>query len=106
MKHVTPCVLAIVFWATGCREAAPKHAEIRTIRMATVLGRLTGPLSEALTKVVPDHFPVRIEVEKTATTRDYLRLLVQGQAELAIVQTDLSYVAYMQGLPDLPGPQP
>jgi TRAP transporter TAXI family solute receptor len=105
MKHVTPCVLAIVFWATGCREAAPKHAEIRTIRMATVLGRLTGPLSEALTKVVPDHFPVRIEVEKTATTRDYLRLLVQGQAELAIVQTDLSYVAYTQGLPDLPGPQ-
>jgi len=56
-------------------------------------------------KVLPDHLPVRIEVEKTATTWDYLRLLVQGQAELAIVQTDLSYVAHTHGLPDLPGPQ-
>src|SRR6516164_8358337 len=105
MKQVTPCVLVMLLWASGCREAAPKHAEIRTIRMATVLGRLTGPLSEALMKVLPDHLPVRVEVDKTATTRDYLRLLVQGQAELAIVQTDLSYVAYTQGLPDLPGPQ-
>jgi TRAP transporter TAXI family solute receptor len=105
MKRVTPCVLAIVLWAAGCREAVPKHPEIRTIRIVTVLGRLTSPLSEALMKVLPEHFPVRVEVEKTATTKDYLRLLVQGQAELAIVQTDLSYVAYMQGLPDLPGPQ-
>jgi TRAP transporter TAXI family solute receptor len=105
MKHVTPCVLVIVLCAAGCREAAPKHAEIRTIRMATVLGRLTSPLAEALMKVLPDHFPVRVEVEKTATTKDYLRLLLQGQAELAIVQTDLSYIAYMQGLPDLHGPQ-
>src|SRR6516162_4337101 len=106
MKRVSTCVLAFVISAAGCREAAPKRAEIRTIRMATVLGRLTSPLAEALMKVLPDHFPVRVEVEKTATTKDYLRLLVQGQAELAIVQTDLSYVAYMQGLPDLPGPQP
>src|SRR6516162_1209704 len=105
MKQVTPCVLVMLLWASGCREAAPKHAEIRTIRMATVLGRLTSPLAEALMKVLPDHFPVRVEVEKTETTRDYLRLLVQGQAELAIVQTDLSYLAYTQGLPDLPGPQ-
>jgi TRAP transporter TAXI family solute receptor len=66
---------------------------------------LTTPLAEALTKVLPDHFPVRLEVQKTATTKDYVRMLVQGQAELAIVQTDLSYVAYTQGLPDLPGPQ-
>jgi TRAP transporter TAXI family solute receptor len=98
-------VLATVILATGCRAAASKHTEVRTIRMATVLGRLTNPLAEALMKVLPDRFPVRVEVEKTETTKDYIRLLVQGQAELAIVQTDLSYLAYTHGLPDLPGPQ-
>jgi TRAP transporter TAXI family solute receptor len=105
MKFVSICVLAIVLFVAGCREAAPKQPTVRAVRMVTVLGRMTGPLAEALTKVLPDHFPVRLEVQKTETTRDYLRLLVQGQAELAMVQTDLSYVAYTQGLPDLPGPQ-
>ena len=106
MKFAAICVLAIVFTAAGCREAAPKHADIRVVRMATVLGRLTIPLAEALTKVLPDHVPImRVEVKKTATTNDYIRLLVNGGAELAIVQTDLSYIAYMHGLPNLPGPQ-
>lgn len=105
MSRVTTCVLAIVFLAAGCRETPAKHPEVRTIRMATVLGRLTSPLAEALTKALPDRFAVRVEVEKTATTNDYLRLLVQGEAELAIVQTDLSYLAYTHGLSGLPGPQ-
>jgi len=106
MKFAATCVLALVFTAAGCREAPPKHADVRVVRMATVLGRLTIPLAEALTKVLPDHFPImRVEVQKTATTNDYIRLLVNGEAELAIVQTDLSYIAYTHGLPNLPGPQ-
>jgi TRAP transporter TAXI family solute receptor len=105
MKFLCTCVLATALLLQGCREAASRQPETRVVRIVTVLGRLTTPLAEALSKVLPDHFPVRLEVQKTATTKDYIRLLVQGQAELAIVQTDLSYVAYMQGLPDLPGPQ-
>jgi len=105
MKFLCACVLAIALFAQGCREAASKQPDVRVVRIVTVLGRLTTPLAEALTKVLPDHFPVRLEVQKTATTNDYIRLLVQGQAELAIVQTDLSYAAFTQGLPDLPGPQ-
>jgi uncharacterized protein len=105
MKLVSTCVLAMAFSATGCREAATKHADVRVIKMVTVLGRLTSPLANALSKALPDHFPARVEVQKTATTKDYVRLLVQGDAELAIIQTDLSYLAYTQGLPDLSGPQ-
>src|SRR5262249_26534170 len=99
------CVPFLLLLISGCRAPAPKQPEVRVVRIVTVLGRLTMPLAEALTKVLPDHFPARVEVQKTATTKDYVEMLISGGAELAIVQTDVAYTAYTQGLPDMPLPQ-
>ena len=106
MRKLSPVLATILFAAlVSCHAPEKKSQDVMVVRMATVLGRVTTPLAEALTKVLPDHFPARIEVKKTATTRDYLRFIQEGRIEFAIVQTDLSYAAYTQGLPDLPGPQ-
>ena len=101
MKRLFP----ILLFLSGCHTGAPKQPEVRVVRIVTVLGRLTMPLAEALTKVLPDHFPARVEVQKTATTKDYVEMLISGGAELAIVQTDVAYTAYTQGLSDMPLPQ-
>src|SRR5947207_13022764 len=88
--HVLFVLLVVSsFFFSGCGQPAQKPPATQVVRMVTVLGRTTTPLAEALTKVLPDHFPARIEVQKTQTTQDYVRLLLQGQAELAIIQTDL-----------------
>jgi TRAP transporter TAXI family solute receptor len=97
--------LLLLALLTSCRNQAPKPPDVRVVRIVTVLGRLTTPLAEALTKVLPDHFPARVEIQKTATTKDYVEMLIGGTAELAIVQTNIAYTAYTQGLSDLPQPQ-
>ena len=97
-------VLGIVLLGmTGCRPAE-KKSEPPAVRMATILGRITNPLAAALTKVLPDHFPARIEVQKISNSGDYPRLIETGQIELAMVQTDLAYTAYTQGLGESPHP--
>jgi TRAP transporter TAXI family solute receptor len=92
------CVLV-----AGCREAE-KKPPVPVVRMATILGRITNPLSAALAKVLPEHFPARIEVQKLMNSGEYPRLIETGQIELAMIQTDLAYVAYTQGLGDSPQP--
>jgi TRAP transporter TAXI family solute receptor len=99
------CLFVSLLVFAGCREEARGNQNPQVVRVVTVLGRVTIPLAEALNKVLPNHFPARIEVQKIATTKDYLRRLQDGRAEVAMIQTDLVYVAYTTGLPDLPGPQ-
>src|SRR5262249_12726950 len=75
------------------------------VRMAmTGLGRLTSPLAGILQKVVPDHFPARIEVHKLANSGTFPQLVESGAEDLALMQTDLAYVAYTQGLGKTPQP--
>jgi TRAP transporter TAXI family solute receptor len=72
--------------------------------MATILGRIMNPLSTALSRVLPEHFPARFEVQTIRNSGEYPRLLETSQIELAMIQTDLAYVAYTQGLGDSPQP--
>src|SRR5262249_3982821 len=66
----------------------------------TIMGRITNPLSAALSKILPEHFPARIEVRKIGNSGDYPKLIETGQIELAMIQTDLAYAAYTHGLGD------
>jgi TRAP transporter TAXI family solute receptor len=98
-------VFAIAFLVmTGCRSAEKKN-DVQVVRMATNLGRIMNPLAAALNKVLPDHFPARVEVRQINSSGDYPGLIETGQIDLAMIQTDLAYVAYSQGLGDSPRPQ-
>src|SRR5215470_3172519 len=88
---------------SGCRSA-DKKTDIPVVRMATNLGRIMNPLAANLSKVLSEHFPARFEVHKIATSGEYPRLIEKGEIELAMIQTDLVYVAYTQGLGDSPRP--
>ncbi len=103
MKNLAFCIAALLLLAS-CRTPVEKADSVRVVRVATVLGRVMNPLSEAVNKVLPDHFPARIEVQKTATSDSYVQLIETGQIDMAMVQTDLAYVAYTQGVDDLPRP--
>jgi TRAP transporter TAXI family solute receptor len=95
---------AIAFLVIGGCRAAERRTELPVVRMATILGRIMTPLSAALDKVLPEHFPARVEVRKISNSGEYPRLLETGEIELAMIQTDLAYVAYTQGLGDSPYP--
>jgi TRAP transporter TAXI family solute receptor len=68
------------------------------------LGRLTTPLAATLQTVLPEHLPARIEVQKTANSGSFPQLLESGETDIALIQTDLAYVAYTQGLGKSPQP--
>jgi len=87
----------------GCKPA-DKKSDVAVVRMATILGRMMNPLSAKLGKVLPEHFPARLEVQKINSSGEYPRLIEAGQIELAMIQTDLAYVAYTQGLGESPQP--
>src|SRR5213593_3674399 len=74
----------------GCRAPVEKRDTVPVVRMATVLGRITNPLVEALNKVL---------------SVDYVRLIAEGKAELAMIQTDVAYAAYTQSTGDSPSPR-
>jgi uncharacterized protein len=88
---------------SGCR-ATEKKPDVRVVRMATIMGRIMNPLSAALSKVLPEHFPARLEVQKISNSGEYARMIETGQVEFAMIQTDFAYVAYTQGLGDSPKP--
>jgi TRAP transporter TAXI family solute receptor len=88
---------------SGCKSAE-KNQPTTVVRMATILGRIMTPLAAKLTKVLPEHFPATIEVQKLTNSGDYPLLLETGQIELGMIQTDLAYAAYTQGLGDSPQP--
>jgi TRAP transporter TAXI family solute receptor len=91
-------VFAIAFLVmTACRSVE-KRNDVQVVRMATVLGRIMNPLAAALNKVLPDHFPARVEVLQINGSGDYPGMIESGQIDLAMIQTDLAYVAYTQGL--------
>jgi TRAP transporter TAXI family solute receptor len=98
---VKPLVAIALLLAGGCR-APEEKPQIRVVRMATILGRVMSPLSAALAKALPEQFAVQFEVQRINNSGDYPRLIDAGDVELAMIQTDLAYVAYTQGL----GPQP
>jgi TRAP transporter TAXI family solute receptor len=87
----------------ACRKPEKKN-DVPVIRMATILGRIMNPFSAALGKVLPEHYPARLEVQRINNSGEYARLIETGQVELAMIQTDLAYVAYTQGLGDSPQP--
>jgi TRAP-type uncharacterized transport system substrate-binding protein len=108
MGRISHTVLAallpgLLLSSAGCRQAEQKH-EAPVVRMATILGRLMNPLAKALNKVLPDRFPAHMEVQIIRNSGAYPRLLETGGIEFAMVQTDLAYVAYTQGLGDSPKP--
>src|SRR5262249_51861691 len=70
----------------------------------TGLARLTVPLVATLQKVIPDHYPARIEVLQKSNSGTFPELIESGAAELGLIQTDLAYVAYTQGLGSSPKP--
>src|SRR5262245_4029207 len=100
----TKAIFAIVLLAAGGCSAPEKKTDVRVVRMATILGRIMNPLSASLSKVLPERFPARLEVQKIAGSGDYPRLIETGQIDLAMIQTDLAYVAYTQGLGNSPQP--
>jgi TRAP transporter TAXI family solute receptor len=93
----------VLLVAGGCR-ASEKKPEERVVRMATILGRIMNPLANELSKVLPEHFPARVEVQTISSSGEYPRLIETGQIDLAMIQTDLAYAAYTQGLGDSPSP--
>jgi TRAP transporter TAXI family solute receptor len=95
----------LLFLATGCRAPVEKTPAMPLVRMATVRGRVMSPFAEALGRVLPERFPARIEVRRTKTSEDYVNLIETGQIELAMIQTDVAYVAYTQGVGDSGVPQ-
>ena len=97
-------VFAIALLSVGGCRAAEKKTDVPVVRMATILGRIMNPLSANLSKVLPEHFPARLKVLKINTSGDYPRLIETGQIEMAMIQTDVAYVAYTQGLGDSPHP--
>jgi TRAP transporter TAXI family solute receptor len=87
----------------GCQRSE-NNKQVAVVRMATILGRLMHPLSSALSKVLPERFPARLEVQQIRDSGKYPALLQAGEIELGMIQTDLAYVAYTQGLGDSPQP--
>src|SRR5262245_27631216 len=100
----TKAIFAIVLLAAGGCSAPEKKTDVRVVRMATILGRIMNPLSASLSKVLPERFPARLEVQKINNSGEYPRLIETGQIDLAMIQTDLAYVAYTQGLGKSPQP--
>jgi len=95
---------AIAFVIVSACNAMEKKPEVRVVRMATIMGRIMNPLSSALSKVLPEHFPARLEVQKISNSGEYARLIETGQVDFAMIQTDFAYVAYTQGLGESPKP--
>jgi len=73
--------------------------------MATVLGRVMNPFSDALAKALPDRFPAHVEVQKAKTSETYVKRIETGEIDFAMVQTDVAYLAYTKGVGDSGGPQ-
>jgi uncharacterized protein len=97
-------LLAVLLVSTaGCR-ATEKKPDVPTIKMATILGRMMNPFSAALETALAEHYPAHFEVQRINNSGEYPRLIEAGQVDLAMVQTDLAYVAYTQGLGDSPLP--
>src|SRR5437016_13092563 len=106
MRRCLPTFLFVFLLVNaGCRAPAEKRESVPVVRMATVLGRVMTPFSEALDKVLPDHFPARLEIERGKTTENYVDMLQAGQSELAMIQTDVAYQAYTHGVGDSSLPQ-
>src|SRR4051794_41119424 len=89
---------------SACRQGVPQTSEVPVVRIMTVLGRVTKPLADALTKVLPERFPAQIQVIRTPAGANPARLIEEGQAELSMVPADVAFMAYTKGTPDLPRP--
>lgn len=88
----------------GCHKPAETRDNIPVVRMVTVVGRVMQPFAEALQQVLPHRFPARVEVQRATGTNENARMLQEGEAELAMIQTDFAYLAYNTGIGDPPEP--
>lgn len=102
--HLSLIIGMVLGLLAGCARPVEQKDSVPVVRMVTVLGRIMNPLAEALQKVLPKRFPARIEVQRTSGATDNALLLEEGQAELAMIQTDFAYLAYNTGIGDPPRP--
>ena len=98
-------IAALLILLPSCQRPAEKPDNMPVVRMATVRGRVMNPFSEALAKVLPDHYPARLEVRKTDSSQDYVNLIERDQIDLAMIQTDVAYLGYTHGVGHAGGPQ-
>jgi TRAP transporter TAXI family solute receptor len=104
MRRASIAIIQITFvLVTACRPAEKKPA-VPVFRMATILGRMMTPFSATLEKSLKTRYPARFEVQRINNSGEYPRLIDSGQVDLAMIQTDVAYVAYTQGLGDSPQP--
>src|SRR5438094_2071469 len=96
---------AVLLAGAGCRSSVEKTNSVPVVRIATVLGRVMNPFSEALARGLPDRFPARIELQKSKTSEGYVKHIETGQIDFAMVQTDVAYLAYTKGVGGSGGPQ-
>lgn len=85
---------ALPLFAVGCSTTpdAPTETRLRVITFPANHQRIAGPLQRALERTLPG---VRLEVYRL--TRDNLRLLNQGEADIAFGWADRAYMAYLGG---------
>jgi len=106
MKASLKTLLGVVLFAgAGCQPPVGKTNSVPVVRMATVLGRVMNPFSEALNRTLPEHFPARIEIQRSKTSESHLKHIEAGEIDFAMVQTDVAYLAYSKGIGDSGGPQ-
>ena len=95
----------VLLAGAGCQPSVEKTHSVPVVRMATVLGRVMNPFSEALTKALPDHFRARIEVQRSKSSETYVKRIETGEIDFAMIQTDVAYLAYTKGIGGSVGPQ-
>ncbi|PYS34741.1 MAG: hypothetical protein DMG14_28735, partial [Acidobacteria bacterium] len=66
--------------------------------------RLTGPLAEALSKSLQDHFPAIFYLCLPGRSPTMPASIEEGQVEVAIIPANVAYLAYTQGWGELPHP--
>src|SRR5262244_1687665 len=96
-------VIGIIVLATGCRRPVEDHVKPSVIRIAQQ-NRLTGPLAQALSKSLQDHFPASIVFVPSRSLTNNARSIEEGQVEVAIIPANVAYLAYTQGWGELPHP--
>ena len=94
----------VVVVLSGCHTPNQKPEPLVVRMSMTGLGRLTTQFAEVLQKTLPEHFPARIEVQKAANSGAFPQMIESRATDLALIQTDLAYVAYTQGLGQTPQP--
>jgi TRAP transporter TAXI family solute receptor len=104
MKRTSVAIIPMFLLLTAACRPAEKKPDVPSVKMATILGRMMNPFSATLEKALAEHYPAHFEVKRINNSGEYPRLIEAGQVDLAMVQTDLAYVAYTHGFGESPQP--